>query len=69
MPNQSSKFRKQNWVQINNDFQRVYNINSQIKFKTSRIQSILCEYSDAYIPVIRNITNTREIAGANNRKT
>ena len=69
MPNQSSKFRKQNWVQINNDFQRVYNINSQIKFKTSRIQSILCEYSDAYILVIRNITNTREIAGANNRKT
>ena len=69
MPNQSSKFRKQNWVQINNDFQRVYNINSQIKFKTSRIQSILCKYSDAYILVIRNITNTREIAGANNRKT
>ena len=69
MPNQSSKFRKQNWVQINNDFQRVYNINSQIKFKTSRIQSSLCEYSDAYILVIRNITNAREIAAANNRKT
>ena len=26
-----------------------YNINSQIKFKTSILESILCDYSDTYI--------------------
>ena len=34
-PNQSSKFRTKNWVEINNDARGTYNKCSQIKFKSS----------------------------------
>ena len=33
-----------------------YNINKQIRFKTSLLQSDLCDYSDAYIVVRGAIT-------------
>ena len=33
----------------------MHNTNSQIKFKTSKLTSSLCHYSDAYIPVSGNI--------------
>ena len=47
-PNQSSKFRTKNWVEIYDDARGTYNTNSQIKFKTSMLNSSLCDYSDAY---------------------
>ena len=47
-PNQSSKFRTKNWVEINDDARGTYNTNSQIKFKTSMLNSSLWDYSDAY---------------------
>ena len=46
-------------------------LNSQIKFKTSILRSILCDYSNAYIFVSATITvpNTEAAgAAANNRK-
>ena len=43
--NQPSKFRTKKWVEINDESRGAYNVNSQIKFKTT----ILCDYSDAYI--------------------
>ena len=49
--NQSSKFRTRNWVEINDESRGVYNVNSQIKFKTTMLKSSLCDYSDAYILV------------------
>ena len=54
--NQPSKFRTRNWVEINDESRGAYNVNSQIKFKTT----MLCDYSDAYILVKGKIT----IAGA-----
>ena len=33
-PNQPSKFRTKNWVEINDESHGVYNIGNQIKFKT-----------------------------------
>ena len=51
MPNQSSKFKTKNWVEVNDDVRGTYNINSQIKFKTSILKSNLCYYSDAYISI------------------
>ena len=33
-PNQPIKFRTKNWVEINNESSRMYNTNSQIRFKT-----------------------------------
>ena len=50
-PNQPSKFRTKNWVEINDESRGAYNVNSQIKFKTAMLTSSLCDYSDAYILV------------------
>ena len=47
--NQPSKFRIQNWVEINDESRGTYNVNSQIKFKTTMLIYSLCDYSDAYI--------------------
>ena len=50
-PNQPSKFRTKNWIEINVDSCETYNTNSQIKFKTSMLRSSSCDYSDAYMLV------------------
>ena len=55
-PNQPSKFRTKNWVEINDDTRGTYNKDSQIKFKTSMLKSSLYDYSDAYILVKGTIT-------------
>ena len=56
--NQPSKFRTKNWVEINDESRGIYNVNSQIKFKTTMLESSLCDYSDAYILVKGTITIT-----------
>ena len=70
-PNQPSKFRTKNWVEVNDESRGTYIVNSQIKFKTLMLRSRLCDYSDVYILVSATITvpNTAA-AGAdpNNRK-
>ena len=60
--NQPSKFRTRNWVEINDESREAYNVNSQIKFKSTMLKSSLCDYSDAYILVKGTIT----ITGAGN---
>ena len=55
-PNQRSKSRMKYWFQINDDSRGTYNTNSQIKRKTSKLKSSLCDYSDAYILVKWTIT-------------
>ena len=37
--NQPSKFRTRNWVEINDELRGAYNVNSQIKFKTTLLKS------------------------------
>ena len=67
--NQPSKFRTRNWVEINDESRRAYNVNSQIKLKTTMLKSSLCDYSDAYILVKGTISvnNTAAAdAAANN---
>ena len=54
--NQPSKFRTKNWVQLNDESRGTYKKNSQRKFKTIRLKSSLCDYSDAYILVKGRIT-------------
>ena len=56
--NQPSKFRTRNWVEINDESRGTYNVNSQIKFKTTMLKSNLCDYSDAYILAKGTITIT-----------
>ena len=68
--NQPSKFRTRNWVEINDESRGAYNVNSQIKFKTTMLKSSLCDYSDAYILVKGTIsvnnTAAQGAATANN---
>ena len=61
-PNQPTKCRRKNWVEINDDSRGAYNSNSQIKFKTSVLRASLCDYSNAYILV----SGTTSITGAGN---
>ena len=56
--NQPSRFETKKWVEINDESRGTYNVNSQIKFKTTMPKSSLCDYSDAYIHVKRKITIT-----------
>ena len=63
--NQPSKFRARNWVEINDESRGAYNVNSQIKFKTTMLKSRLCDYSDAYILVKGTISvNNTAATGA-----
>ena len=66
--NQPSKFRTRNWIEINDESRGVYNVNSQIKFKTTMLKSSLCDYSDAYILVKGTISvnNTAALGAAAN---
>ena len=65
---QPSKFRTKNWVEINDESGGTYNVNSQIKFKTTMLKSSLCDYSDAYILVKGTITITGAGADATARQ-
>ena len=57
--NQVSKFRTKNWIEINDQSRRVYNTNSDIRFKATMLKSSLCDYSDVYILVKGAIKITR----------
>ena len=45
--NQQSKFRTKNWVETNDESRGGYNVNNQIKFKITMLNSSLCDYNDA----------------------
>ena len=46
-----SKFRTKNCFEIIDQSRGVYDVNSDIRFKTTMLKSGLCNYSDAYIVV------------------
>ena len=65
--NQPSKFRTKNWIEINDESRGTYNVNSQIKFKTTMLKSSLCDYGHAYILVkgtTITVNNTAAAAAA-----
>ena len=47
-PNQPSKFRTKNWIEVNDDIRGAYSPNKQIWFKTAMLTSSLCDFKDAY---------------------
>ena len=68
-PNQPTKLRTKNWVEINDGGRRTYNTNTQSKFKTSMLESSVCDYSDTYILVSENMTVAAlAVGGGNNNK-
>ena len=69
-PNLPSKFRTKNWVEINDESRGTYNVNSEIKFKTTMLKSSLCDYGDAYILVKGTMTvGDTSAVGANANNT
>ena len=44
---QPSKIRRKKKVELNDDLHESYNVNSQIKLKTTMLKSSLCDYSDS----------------------
>ena len=67
--NQPSRFRKKVLIEINDKSRGAYNVNSQIKIKTTTLKSSLCDYSDVYLLVKETITvdNSGTAAVPNNR--
>ena len=55
--NQPSKFRTKNRVEINNQSRGTYNVNSQIKFKTTIIATKL-----AYVIIVMHISLLKELS-------
>ena len=63
--NQPSKFRAKNVVEMIDESRATYVVNKQIKFKTSKQRSSLCDYSHTCILIKGNISvNTTASAGA-----
>ena len=54
-----SKFRRRNWVEINDESRGNY-ANNDIRFKTTMLRSNFCDYADSYILVKGTITITGE---------
>ena len=65
-PNEPTKFKTKNWVEINDESRRTHNEVNQIRFKTSMLRSSLCDYSNVFILVERTITVAQEAAAAYN---
>ena len=59
-PNQPSNFRARNQVKLNDYTWGKYNTNSQIKFKTTMLESSLYYYNDAQILLKGTITIVRQ---------
>ena len=63
-PNEPSKLRTRNWVEINDESCVTYNTNRQIKFKSSMLKLSLFDSSDACLHV-KGVQNTAAVAGNN----
>ena len=50
------KFFTKKWVEVYDQSGGNYNVNKEIRIKTSMLRSDLCDYSDAYIVVKGDIT-------------
>ena len=65
-PNQPTKFRTKDLVEVNDDAYGTYKTNSQIKLKTSMLRTRLFDYSYAYILVSGTLTSAEIAAGGGN---
>ena len=51
-------FVTKKWIEVYDQSEKSYNVNKEIRIKTSMLRSDLCDYSDSYIVVKGNITVT-----------
>ena len=52
------KFATKKWIEVYDQSERNYDVNKEIRIKTSMLRSDLCDFSDAYIVVKGDITVT-----------
>ena len=50
------KFVTKKWIEVYDQWEGNYNVNKEIRIKTSMLRSDLCDYSTAYIVVKGTIT-------------
>ena len=55
------KFVTKKWIEVCDQSEGNYNVNKEIRIKTSMLRSDLCDFSDAYIVVKENITVVKKI--------
>ena len=65
--NDLPRFVTKKWIELYDQSEGNYNVNKEIRIKTSILRSDLCEYSDVYIVVKGTITVTNP-DGAKNIK-
>ena len=53
-------FVTKKWIEIYDQSEGNYNVNKEIRIKTSMLRSNLCDFRDAYIVVKGNITLTKK---------
>ena len=53
-------FVTKKWIEVYDQSEENYNVNKEIRIKTSMLRSDLCDFSDAYIVVKGNITVTKK---------
>ena len=53
-------FVTKKWIEVYDQSEGNYNVNKEIRIKTSMLRSDLCDFSDAYIAVKGNITVTKK---------
>ena len=53
------------WIAVYDQSEKNYNVNKEIRIKTSMLRSDLCDFSEAYIVVKGNITVRKKIFTAN----
>ena len=54
------KFVTKKWVEVYDQSEKNYDVNKEIRIKTSMLGSDLCDFSDAYIVVKGTITVTKK---------
>ena len=54
--NDLPRFVTKKWIEVYDQSEGNYDVNKEIRIKTSMLRSDLCDYSDAYIVVNGNIT-------------
>ena len=53
-------FATKKWIEVYDQSEGNYDVNKEIRIKTSILRSDLCDFSDAYIVVKGNITVTKK---------
>ena len=53
------RFVTKKWIEVYDQSEGNYNVNKEIRIKTSMLRSDLCDFSDAYIVVKGDITLTK----------